>query len=129
MKEVKDAILLIIDDEPDIREGLSFAFKRKGFQVLLAENGRQGLELVNSNRVDIVISDVRMPEGDGVEFLCEVRKINPTVPCVILVSGFSDLTEAQAIKLGAKAMFSKPFDLRQLVAEVIKTVQESGSPT
>ena len=117
--------LLVIDDEIAIREGLSFAFKRKGFRVLLAENGRQGLEIVRTTKVDFVISDVRMAGGDGIEFLTEVRKMNFKLPCVILVSGFTDFTEEDALKLGAVAMYSKPFNLRLLLTQVMETLGNS----
>ena len=112
--------ILIVDDEPDIRELLAFEFELLDFKILEAENGKRALELAKSNHVDVVMSDIRMPGGDGVSLLKGLRAIDPFSPPVILVTGFADITIPQAFDAGADAIFMKPFGLSELVAGVKK---------
>ena len=124
MPEPKDITILIVDDEPALRKALSFDFKRKGFQVLEAANGKDAFELVRNKTIDVVISDIRMPEGDGVELLERIRALQPRNPVVILNTGFADISLEDAYDKGADAVFSKPFDRKVLAAAVIKALTE-----
>src|SRR5262245_62156289 len=83
--------VLVVDDEPDLREMVSFEFELKGHQVHSAENGSAAFDVFQKNPIDIVITDVRMPGGDGPELLDKVKSKNPAVP-VIFITGFSDIT-------------------------------------
>lgn len=71
---------------------------------------------MESEGPQVVISDVRMPEGSGVEFLREIRKLDPRMPYVILVSGFSDITVEEDVDAGAEALFQKPFDRKNMLS-------------
>lgn len=115
MSQLTGKTILVVDDEADLREILSEEFQDMGATVLSAENGRVAAELARSHKVDIIISDIRMPGGDGVELLKSVREMYPqSPPHVFLVTGFSDLSQSQAIAMGAQGMISKPFNLVQL---------------
>jgi two-component system response regulator (stage 0 sporulation protein F) len=105
-----NAHILIVDDELDLRELLAQMLESEGFRVSQASGGRMALEILKKESVDLVISDVRMPDGDGVELLKNIKATNPKLPLVIMITGFSDSSEAQILKLGAHAMFMKPFD-------------------
>ncbi|MBB3224124.1 EAL domain-containing protein [Pseudoduganella umbonata] len=119
--------LLLVDDEPGVLHALERAFRREGYQVLLASSGRQGLELLASNDVQVVLSDQRMPHMDGTEFLARARELYPHTVRMIL-SGYADLTSIQqAINRGAIYKFlSKPWDdgeLRAAVREAFELAQ------
>jgi len=122
VKDPKDVTILIVDDETALRKALIFDFKRRGFQVLDAGNGKDAFELVKSGKVDIVLTDVRMPGGDGVELLDRVKERNPTVPVVMFITGFADLALEDAYDKGADAVFAKPFDRKSLIGTVINAV-------
>jgi CheY-like chemotaxis protein len=111
--------ILIVDDDPGFRNALAFSFRRKGYQVLLAPSGKEAFELIQSNHVDLVISDIQMPGGDGIELLDRTREIDRAIPFVLLMTGYAELSTEDAYNKGADALFSKPFD-RKLFEETIQ---------
>lgn len=114
--ELQGLHVLIVDDESDLRQALAFDFRRRGCQVFEASSGRTAIEVVRLHRIDVVLSDVRMPNGSGVDLLKEIREIDPDLPIVLLATGFADLTEAEALELGAYALLEKPIDRKRMVA-------------
>lgn len=122
MTDFSKYTILVVDDEESLRETIAFDFQRKGFNVLLAENGKKAFDLCVKNKVDMILSDIRMPGGDGLTLLDEIRKRDPRIPVLILLTGFSDVTEADCIKRGAKTVLSKPFDRKQLMNSVLESL-------
>src|SRR5689334_18338898 len=108
MEDVKKYTLLIVDDEETLLNTIVFDFKRKGFTVLSADCGDKAFELVKANRIDLVISDIRMPGGDGVSLLEKIRSYDPKIPTVLFLTGFADVTQEECIAKGASKVFSKP---------------------
>jgi len=106
--------LLIVEDEPDLREPLAVEFQSLGCTVFQAENGTIAFELSKREPLDVVISDIRMPGGDGVELLKNLKASNYAFPVVMLITGFSDLSKEEAYHLGAEAILGKPFDLDEI---------------
>ena len=101
--------ILVVDDEPVVRDVLKRSLLREGFQVVTAGNGVEGLDRVRGTRVNIIISDIMMPQMDGLEFLVEVKSDFPHIP-VILITGFADqFTGKQALEAGAEDFIVKPF--------------------
>jgi len=119
----KKRALLVVDDEPDFREILAFTFERNGYAVFQAGNAVEAIEVVKKTKIDIIISDIRMPGGDGTQLLEEVKKYNPHIPMVIFVTGFTDITLEEAYDIGVDAIFSKPFDTKVLLAAVEKMLR------
>jgi CheY-like chemotaxis protein len=119
----KDSTILIVDDEPDLRDAIAFEFKRKGFNVLTAGNGREALAVLSKQTVQIVLSDVRMPDGDGIELLEKIKEKNVFLPVVMFITGFADITLEEAYNKGADAVFSKPFDRKALYEAVVRALQ------
>ncbi|MBC7692606.1 MAG: response regulator [Methylotenera sp.] len=107
--------ILIVDDEPLIREILRFALQFEGHEVLEAESGHRAFELLQSQAVDLVLSDIRMPNGDGIELLANIRAQDAVTPPVVFMTGFSDLSRENAISKGASELIYKPFELDQLL--------------
>lgn len=115
--------ILIVDDEEDLREAIAFDFRRKKFRVLTASCGNEAMKFVESEHIDIVLTDVRMPNGDGVELLDRIKARNPLLPVVMLITGFADISLVEAYDKGADAVFSKPFDRKAMYESVIKAIQ------
>ncbi len=126
IQDFKKYTLLVVDDDEMLRNALEFDFKRKGFTVLVAESGSKAFEMVKTNKVDLVISDIRMPEGDGLSLLENIRKYNPKIPQVILVTGFSDISEEECIKKGASKVISKPFDRKNLMDSILAILEKNN---
>jgi CheY-like chemotaxis protein len=118
----KKFTILIVDDDAALRNTIVFDFKRKGFDVLSAENGLSAMELIRAKQVHLVISDIRMPKGDGVKLLEEIRAYHSEIPVVILITGFADVSEEDCKKKGAKEVFSKPFDRKLLFKSVLESL-------
>ncbi len=124
MKEPKDVTILIADDEEDLKKALVFEFSRKGYKMLDASNGVEALNMVRdakNGKVDIIITDIRMPNGDGIGLLDAVRREDPGLPVLIFMTGFADITPEEAIKRGAYAIFPKPLD-RVALNVAVKTI-------
>ncbi len=115
--------LLFVDDEANILSALNRVFRQQGYEIHLAESGKAGLEILESNTVDVVISDMRMPNMSGAEFLAEVCKRFPDT-ARILLTGFSDIdATVEAINLGKIfAYASKPWkdhDIRLTIEQAL----------
>lgn len=121
MEDFKGKTVLVVDDEPDLREILADEFTFAGARVLTAENGKSAYEIVKRDRVDAVVSDIRMPGGSGVELLENIRKNHPAKPVVVLMTGYADLSSEDAFHKGAEGVFAKPCDLE----DVLKCVKKA----
>jgi len=111
--------ILIVDDEPDLREIISLELEEAGFKVLEAENGKVAVETIKSKTVDAVITDINMPECNGFEFLKEVRKFD-SPPHIFFLSGYAESKHQEANELEIQTIFTKPFDIGTLVHAVTK---------
>ncbi len=112
--------ILIVDDEEGIVDSLRMNFELEDYNVLVAHSGQEGVQIFLNNKVDFIISDVRMKNGDGIFFLEEVRKTHPELPPFVLFSGFTELSKDEAIKKGALDLLSKPLDLSKIESYVEK---------
>ncbi|HEX8775448.1 MAG TPA: sigma-54 dependent transcriptional regulator [Pyrinomonadaceae bacterium] len=118
------ANLLIVDDEQSMRQLLSLVFGREGHQVRSAENGRHALELLRSSPVDLIISDVKMPDMGGIELLSAAREVLPDVVVVMMTAFATVDTAREAFKLGADDFIQKPFDIEELKLIVAKGLEK-----
>lgn len=117
------AKILIVDDEVDICEMMSFTFESQGFETILANDAAEAFELVKSQDPDLVVSDIRMPKGGGMKLLEDIKRHNPKRPLVFLITGYSDKTREEAIAAGAEDVLSKPIKLQDLVERVSRALK------
>ena len=113
------ARVLVVDDEPQVARTLRDILVYQGFDVEVTGNGRQALDhLFNSHPIDLIITDMRMPEMDGLELLKRVRQVRKDLP-VIVLTGYATLKSGlEAIKEGVNEYLSKPFEVRELMRAV-----------
>ncbi|MBA3713874.1 MAG: sigma-54-dependent Fis family transcriptional regulator [Pyrinomonadaceae bacterium] len=117
------AKILIVDDEQGMRQLLSLVFGRANHLVRAAESGRRALEMLRAEPADLIISDVKMPDLDGIEMLRAVREFLPDV-AVIMMTAFATVEAArEAFKLGADDFIQKPFDIDELKLIVEKALE------
>jgi len=107
--------ILIIEDEPSMRVGLSCTLENKGYKIVTAENGADGLQLFAKEGFEIVITDLRLPGADGIEVLKSIKSTSPDTG-VIIITAFADVKNAvEAMKEGAYDYISKPFNPEELL--------------
>ncbi len=125
------ASVLVVDDDHEMRVSLAHLLESAGYEAILAKNGLEGLKFVQSGTMDVVLSDVRMPEMDGLEFQVKAREIS-SVP-VILITAHGDIPMAvKALQDGAYSFVEKPFEPRRLLGILknairMKHLQDSTS--
>ena len=109
--------LLMIEDESSIRSFVRAILESNGYQVLSAENYRQGLMMFNSHKPDLVILDLGLPDGDGLDFIRQTRG-SGTVPILVLSARSLETDKVAALDLGAHDYITKPFGTAELIARV-----------
>jgi two-component system, NtrC family, response regulator PilR len=118
--------ILIVDDEQSYRQLLSLVFQGDGHDIRTATNGREALEMVTAVPADLIISDVRMPDMNGIELLSAVRQSTPDMGVVLMTAFASVETARDAFKLGADDFIQKPFDVEELRLIVRKTLEKQA---
>src|SRR4051794_5329283 len=100
-------IILIVVDEPHLRDALAIVFRSRGCEVIEAGSGNSAFKVTSERKIDFIISDVRMPDGDGVSLLTRLREVDPIHPKLLFVSGYADISPDLAVKKGAVGMIAK----------------------
>lgn len=112
--KLKDATVLFVDDEPLLRESMGAWLARIAGKAFCAQHGAEALEILGANKIDLLLTDVRMPVMDGVALVKKIRQGEPR-PRIILVTGYNDLALPEAQKLGVDAIVEKPIDRSELL--------------
>jgi DNA-binding response OmpR family regulator len=118
-----------VDDEPGIRELLSIMLESSGYTVVTAEDGVQAPKIMATRHIDVVITDLLMPERDGLEFITELRKNHPAVR-IIAMSGGGHIARDSYLRIaktfGAHYLLEKPFNLASVLG-AIEAVQKTAT--
>ena len=110
--------ILVIDDERAIRNTLREILEYEKFSVDDASDGSEGVKLIEKNKYDLILSDIKMPKMDGMEVLDRIMSITPDTP-VVLISGHGNIdTAVEALKKGAYDYIAKPIDMNRLLVTV-----------
>ena len=116
-------VVLIVDDDAGIRDALRFALD-ESYAVLDAPHGRSALDIVRTERVDLVLLDILMPEVDGLEILQELKALEPDLPVIMLTAVKTVRTTVAAMKLGASDYVTKPFQEDELLAAIRQALEQ-----
>jgi DNA-binding NtrC family response regulator len=111
--------LLVVDDEQCLREGFSHLFKMAGAETFEAENAEKAYEILKSVKIDILVSDVRMPGESGIALIKRINSELHYKPKMFLCSGFSDIAESESLSLGVLSVFPKPFNFEEMLQTVL----------
>jgi len=117
----KDIKVIVIDDESDFVEPMAFWLKAKGYTVLTAGNGKEGIKVIHEKNPDIVFLDINMPVMDGFATLKEIRQFNKGLPVIIISAYVNDPRLTEANKLGISGVFYKGSDFNEGMA-LLETV-------
>jgi two-component system response regulator FlrC len=117
--------ILVVDDEPVVRELTVEILRRSGYAPQGVPSARDALELLDQEAFDLVVSDVVMPEMTGVEFLYELRRRRPDLPVVLMTGGSQEPERTtKAVELGASVLLYKPFSQAELRAAVASALSK-----
>ena len=114
-------IVLVVDDEAMIRNLLEKILAKEGYNILQAQDGKMALDIVNSQKVDIVVSDMNMPGMDGLELLKYIKKNRPEIGVVMMTGEGDEYTVKDALLAGADEYIAKPFESFEIKMIVERT--------
>ena len=118
--------ILVIDDDASVREVVSEMLRLEGHDVTIAENGRDALPLLARHHFDLVITDLIMPEKEGIETISEIRRTYKTIP-IVAISGGGRLGPGDYLEtaryIGANATLAKPFARQELLATIASLLE------
>ncbi len=118
----KNITILVVDDEDYIRDSVKIILETEGFHVICTDNGHKALQIMDEHYVDIVLSDIKMPEMDGITLLKKIKQKFKDVE-VLLITGYPSLDSAvESVKLGAYDYITKPFKVDDLVNKIQKAL-------
>ncbi len=109
--------ILVVDDDPHIREVIRFALEKAGLQIQLASDGKQALDDIARGDIDLIVLDINMPEMDGLECCRELRKTSD-IPILFLSSRDEEVDRILGLEMGGDDYVTKPFSPRELVARI-----------
>jgi DNA-binding response OmpR family regulator len=109
--------VLVVDDEPTLRETLAEALEQDGLRVVTAADGREALERFRAEQPDLVLLDLMLPQVSGIE-VCRIMRRESAVPIVMLTAKDSEIDKVVGLELGADDYVTKPFSLRELMARI-----------
>jgi len=131
--------VLVIDDDELVREVVQTVLLSDGHEVVLALNGQDGIQQYKSQRIDLVVCDVFMPNGDGIETLRELRRMNASLP-ILMMTGGATMVQAEprrspdvdflrmTMLLGATKTIAKPFNVDELLSLVHRCLVSGAAP-
>jgi DNA-binding response OmpR family regulator len=123
---MKSKTVLVVEDDRAIRQGIVDALDFEGYQVLEAGDGPEALRLAINTDNDLVLLDLVLPGGDGLDILEEVRKTRPVLPVIILTARGGEDDRVRGLKLGADDYVVKPFSVKELLARVEAVLRRSA---
>jgi CheY-like chemotaxis protein len=119
--------ILVVEDDPRVRFLICEVLRREGYQVAEAGDGAEALELVRTQRVNLVITDFVMPKVNGLKFVEQLHSINPRIP-VIFVTGYLSVVAGKTLLQDVSEILEKPFELDALRAAVQRVLPFSVTP-
>lgn len=125
----KPAHLLLVDDDPGLLKLLGMRLTSEGYSVVTAESGQEGLRVLNREKVDLVISDLRMDEMDGMQLFTEIQKVQPGMPVIILTAHGSIPDAVAATQQGVFSFLTKPVDKDALYNAIDGALEQSAPAT
>jgi DNA-binding response OmpR family regulator len=129
-KKYKEKIVLIIEDEGDIRSFIARVLELEGYKVLEASNGTAGMEIIKGNPVALVLLDLRLPGQDGWSILREIKR-DPDfskIPVVVLTAIAETMQRKKTLRMGASSYLVKPLSARSLSMTIADTLHKEGHP-
>ena len=121
--------VLVVDDEPSLQTLLTYNLKKSGFDVILAEDGQQALDILHEQKIDIVLLDIMLPEKSGVDVTRELRAEKNQIPIIMLTALDDEIDKVVGLEIGADDYVTKPFSPREVIARVHAVLRRFSQKT
>lgn len=121
--------VLVVDDEPSLQTLLTYNLKKSGFDVILAEDGQQALDIIHEQKIDIVLLDIMLPEKSGVDVTRELRAEKNQIPIIMLTALDDEIDKVVGLEIGADDYVTKPFSPREVIARVHAVLRRFSQKT
>ncbi|MDG0817658.1 response regulator [Bdellovibrio svalbardensis] len=125
MKKLANLNMLVVDDEVMIREILKDLFEYEGAKVFEASSGRKALDVLKDNQIDVLLTDVRMPDGDGITLAKNIHDRYLKPPKVFFLTGYSDVNLDDVKKYGVVDILSKPMEGETLIDRIVEGISHN----
>jgi CheY-like chemotaxis protein len=122
--KLEEAVVLVVDDEAELRDIFERWLARKGSKVLTAANGADALRVLATQKIDVLISDIRMPVLDGVSLVRRIHEMGLFIPSIVFVSGFGDVEPREMYALGVERLIEKPLSRKDLIRALEESLME-----
>ena len=120
--------VLVIDDEPDLRQLLSITLRRMSLDCFEADNVRAAKRLIQEHHFDLCLTDMMLPDGNGIDLVKEVQSSHPDLPIAVITAYGNVETAVEALKAGAFDFIAKPVDISHLRAITEAAIKTSNNP-
>ena len=120
--------ILVVDDEPSVTDLLAYNLRKAHYDVLVAANGREALQLAGDSSPDLILLDLMIPEVDGLDVCRELRKTSG-VPIIMITARGEEVDRVVGLELGADDYVTKPFSVRELMARIKAVLRRTGPET
>ena len=121
---MKRTVILIIEDDQNQRKTLTDILAAKGYETLVAADGAAGLAVLQENPVNLVLTDLGLPDIYGIDILSEVKSLYPTIEVIILTGMATVDSAVEATNLGAFSYLRKPYDIDQLLLQIQRAIEK-----
>ena len=121
--------ILVVEDEQEIAKILKIELEYEGYEVLMAHDGKSGLQLAFTEKLDLILLDVMLPEINGIELLRKLRKENHLLPIILLTARNMTMDKVTGLDLGANDYITKPFEMDELLARVRSCLRQNSIVT
>ena len=118
--------ILVVEDELQIAKILKLELEYEGYEVVVANNGKFGLEVALNGKIDLVLLDIMLPEMNGIEVLRRIRKENEIMPVILLTARNMTMDKVTGLDLGANDYITKPFEMEELLARVRSCLRQNA---
>ncbi|MFX0094986.1 MAG: response regulator [Candidatus Hodarchaeota archaeon] len=116
--------ILVIDDSAFARRIVAKSIEDRGWNVFEAKNGKEALETLGNQRIDLILLDLTMPEMDGRALLKEMQKEGLGIPVIVITADMQTTTHQEVMRLGVKKVFNKPIDQEILLKSILEIISE-----
>jgi DNA-binding NtrC family response regulator len=123
---MKKRNVIIVDDDPDVLSMLERLLKKLEYNPYVAKNGEEAIQIIDRNKIDVVVSDLVMPEMDGMELLKRVKSRKGDIPFVMITGHPTIETAVEAIKKGAYDYITKPFQVEEVQIKIDRALEKRG---